>query len=362
MTLTSAYRIEALDARTGKDWETLNLRSTDGSFYHSVRWQQVLQDSFRCISRSFLIYKDDEPVALCPIFQTTVKGLRMLQCLPESDYRHVIFSEKAEPETYRLLVSHSVDVAHCNKMALTLITTANSQAMDATKHAVIELGMKVSDHPITGNMVLDLERYPPHIIWDKLFDSKVGQRKYIARFDREGYFIRETRSKKDMDLFYGGYNANMKFIGAPRYSLDHFHLLLDRFDNDEMRLTLLEKGDRVIGGLITFIFAQKSMMYLRYLAMDRNIPSSLHPPYFLYWEAVKHANDIGLRRVGFGTNVKDPQNRNYQIKQGFGCQYIDSYSAVVPMNMISRKMYSMYRKITDLKQGRRRSSEIICKR
>ena len=56
----------------------------------------------------------------------------------------------------------------------------------------------------TVNMVLDLQRKPPDSIWENL-PARKGQRKFIRRFDENGFKIREICEQEDMKTFYQYY-------------------------------------------------------------------------------------------------------------------------------------------------------------
>jgi hypothetical protein len=199
--------------------------------------------------------------------------------------------------------------------------------------------------PHAGTMVLDLQVTPPQAIWDNVF-STVGSgvpRKYIRRFEKEGFHIRDTRAPDDLQRFYQYYAENLDFIEATPYPRSHFDCCLQHFPSDELRMTLLEKEGEVYGGLFALISWPKKTMYLKYLALNRQTPNRYHPPYALYWEAIQHAHAKGLRFVSFGSTPVDPENVTHRMKQKFGTVFVPEYRAVLSTSALFAASYKAYR-------------------
>jgi lipid II:glycine glycyltransferase (peptidoglycan interpeptide bridge formation enzyme) len=108
-------------------------------------------------------------------------------------------------------------------------------------------------------------------------------------------------------------------------------------------MTLLEKQGEISAGLIALLDPEKKIMHLRYMALNREMANTYHPTYAIYWEAVNKAYELGYKRVCFGTNTKNDQDRSYRIKSGFGCEYVDNFAELMPMNSLYDIFYKMYR-------------------
>ncbi len=111
-------------------------------------------------------------------------------------------------------------------------------------------------------------------------------------------------------------------------------------------MTLLRHGEQVAGGLLTLFHEPTKTAHLRYLALNRDLPGTFHPPYPLFWEAVNHAYERGFRKVHFGPGSRDQQRRSVQIKRAFGCQFEDIYGGKITVNRRFHGMCSVYRLAT----------------
>ena len=56
-----------------------------------------------------------------------------------------------------------------------------------------------------GTMTLNLEKLNPEKIWNEVFTAKKRQRRYINRFENDGFQVREVDSSKDIKILYEYY-------------------------------------------------------------------------------------------------------------------------------------------------------------
>jgi hypothetical protein len=333
------FHIEDLNQNNASDWEALNQRSGDGSVYHTLRWKDVLERSFGIKSHYFIIYEKDRPIALCPFFEKPLRGLRSLVPPPSTDLNNVIVTDPSNKSTVRDILLKSIDVAKKNRLAFIIMVSSKAETADSIQALAPFEHKKAVPFPVNGYLRLDLREYNPSYIWDKVFTSKKSQKKYIRRFEQSGYEFRDSKDKKDIDHFYRYYTLNLNHIGATPFDRSHFDVIFDTFQNDELRLTLLEKGDEVAGGLLALQYPQKNRMYLKYMAINRDIPNTFHPPYALYWDAINYAFNNGYDELYFGTNTNDPTDKSFRIKKEFGCSYCNSYGVIIPMNRLYGTLY-----------------------
>lgn len=332
------YNIKEVNEDNKKDWDAFNEKVEDGSFYHTLKWKEIIEKSFNLISHSFFICNKDEIIGLCPIFELKINKDKGLEILPESDYNSLIIKkENINEKVLKLLIEKIRDIASSNKLDFSIIHLNYSSLFDLSKK------YDPLTYPILGTMELDINKYPPKKLWDEVFSKKNNQRKYIKRFEKDGYKIREIRSKKDIEIFYDYYKKNLIFIKAAPYSFNHFKNLLDTYSSDEMRITITEKDGIVAGGLLAFLYPAKKTMYLRYLSLNRELPNKYHPPYPLYWDAILKASELGFEKVSFGSTQKDPEYYNYRLKEKFGCSYKDIYSFVISYSTTFKLKYNIYR-------------------
>jgi hypothetical protein len=334
--------VEDLGQDNAADWERTNQGSNDGSIYHSLRWKNVLERSFGIKSHYFIVYDGTQPAALCPFFEEPLRGLRSLVPPPSTDLDHVIVTDPSNKPVLNEILSRSIDMAKRDRLAFIIMTCSKADVAGSIQGFGSVGHKRIYPFPTNGYLSLDLGECPPAHIWEKVFSSKDSQKKYIRRFEEAGYGFRDSKEKKEVDVFYEYYASNLTHIGAAPFDRHHFDVVLDTMQKEEVRLTLLEKGDEIAGGIMALLWPEKKEMYLRYMALNRNLPSTFHPPYALYWEAINYAAQNGYSKICFGTNTGNPADRSLKIKTGFGCRYHDNYSVLLPMNRLYRTAFWAY--------------------
>lgn len=327
------YYIQELCDNNSNDWEKLCEESKEGTFFHSLKWKRILEGlNYR--NHCFLLYRNDEPVALCPFYEATIKGFRGLVSLPISDYDHIIVKDRNDPTIAYRILEKCKEIAKKNKLFFIHINTLNKTIKENfNKYSPLP-------YPIGGNMVLNLDKIDPGKIWSEIFSKK--DRKYISRFEKDGYRIEEIESIDNLKIFYKYYKANIEHINATPYPYTHFEDLLKIFSPRDMRITLLYKNENVAGGQLSFLYDSKKTMYLRYLSLNRNLPIRYSPTSYLRWNSIKKASRMGYNRICFGRTPHDSKDIHYKLKEMFGCQYEIEHSLIFPTSYLFKIGYNIY--------------------
>lgn len=332
------YQIEDLNSSNARDWEHFNEIADGGSFFHSLKWKRILERSFKLRPHYFLVYHDGEVAAICPFFENNLKYFKGLVSLPYSDFCHIAIADgHAHPSVINEIYARCMEITRQEKLAFL--------QMSVNKPAIRDQMMQYTDLPplVSGNMVLNLEELTPEKIWNDVFSAKGGQRKFIKRFVRDGCTIEEVRDLKDLELFYHYYNENLEQKHVRTFNqVSFFNTIWDIYSPADMRITLLKKDDFIYGGLFAYLYPPNSTIYLVHLALNRDIPNTYHPPYYLFWDIIEKAYEMGYRRVCFGGTPYNPENVVYKQKKGFGCEYHFKYSLFIPCSYIFRYGYNMY--------------------
>jgi hypothetical protein len=332
------YLIEDLNSSNARDWEHFNEITSDGSFFHSLKWKGILERSFKMKPHYFLVYDGDEVAAICPFFENNLKYFKGLVSLPHSDFCHVVIADgHAHPSIISEIYAKCNDLIRQENLSFLQMSTNTPSIRDQMK--------KYTDLPpvVSGNMVLNLEELTPEKIWNTVFSAKGGQRKFIKRFIREGCTIEEVRDLKDLDLFYHYYNENLEHKHVRSFNqISFFDTICDIYSPADMRVTLLRKGDFIFGGLFAYLYPPKRTVYLVHLALNRDTPNTYHPPYYLFWDIIEKASEMGYQHISFGGTSNNPENAVYKQKKRFGCEYQFKYSIFIPYSSIFRYGYNMY--------------------
>ena len=328
------YHIEELCNKNEIDWIRLSEEIKEGSFFNSLKWKQILEKSFNYKNHCFLLYRNGEPVALCPFYEAKINGIRGLVSLPESDYDHIIITDKEDPLIAYHILDKCKEIAEKNKLFFILVSTISELTRDHFNR------YNPLPYPLAGNMVLDLKDNSPDKIWNDNF-SKMD-RKYIRRFENDGFNIKLVNSIEDMKIFYLYYKNNIEIKNATPHPFSHFEDLLNIYSSTEMIMTLLYKDEIVAGGQLAFLDNIKKTMYLRYLSLNREMTSRYHPTLYVYWDCIKRASEMGYDNICFGRTPPYPNDIHYQSKEKFGCHYEKEYLLIFPRSYLFKIAYYIY--------------------
>ena len=331
------YRIEELSHSNENEWEEFNKKTDGGSFFHTLKWKNVIENSFDYKLHYYLIYFDDRVIAICPFCENTIKGYRGLMPPPNSDYRHLLLS-KQDYEHLEEILSKIIKISRSNKFSFILITTLSQVIKDYLKK------YNPLPYPIfggSGNFVLNLQINNPEKIWHDIFRNKT--RNTIRKFEKDGFKIREATSIDDLKLFYKYYRMNLEYKKRKPYPFSHFERIWDTCASTDLRLTLLHRGENVHGGLLAFMYPPTKTMYLRYLAIDRDIRARYKVADYVHWECVQFASNQKFNSISFGETPWDPNDETFKFKKSFGCFFENMYSFILPFSFTFRLGYNVYK-------------------
>lgn len=335
-------RIEALNDANIDKWEIFNHEMSEGTFFHTTKWKKILE-SLGHIPHYYMVFSGDEVVAICPFFETNIKGFKGITPLPDSDYNHIVIKEDNQHNIIDFIRKELESRAKKNSWSFIILNSLDEN---------FENKLSKSYYPnfSMGTMGIDLENLSPTKIWDKVFTAKKAQRRYIKRFEKDEFKIRYIDSVEDIKTLYEYYLKNIRHIKGTEYPYSHFEDLYNLYFPDNMYLTLLYKKDFIAGGFLNFLDESKKTMHSRYIAINRNMPNKYHVQYYLLWESLKKAYELECKRICFGSNVKDQNHPGYKLKRNFGADYRDNYSVLIPTSKIFKIGHSVYRSIYKVKQ------------
>jgi len=320
------YYIDRLNDNNAAKWEEFNNNSNEGTFFHSLKWKQILENTSDFRTHYFLLFKNSSVFGIFPFVEHKIhlfKGLFPFQEF--SGHNHIIIRDFNDPSAIQYTIKELPKLMRIQKkISFIRFASLHKETLDNLKNYSILI------HENPGNMILNLRESPPEKIWEN-FSAKKGQKKFIRRFDEKGYCATEINSYDDLKLFYKYYFENINFIGATPHAFSHFTDLQHNLSSDEMRITLLSKDATVAGGLLMFPYKPKKTVYFEYLSLNRNLPNTYHPTYYLWWEAINWAWNNNYEKISFGAQPSDENNPRYRIKKDFGGDFEPIYSKIIPL-------------------------------
>jgi hypothetical protein len=341
------YHIEELNPNNENDWEEFNRQIDGGSFFHTLKWKNIMENSFDYKLHYYLIYLNGKVIALCPFCENAFRGFKGLMSIPNSDYRHFLIN-KQDYNHLEEIVKKIIEIAKTKNYSFVMITTLTSEVKDYLKKY----------HPLpfpifsnSGNFNLDLKINPPEKIWHDIFRYKT--RNTIKKMEKDGLKIREANSLDDLKIFYKYYKINLEYKDRHPHSFTHFEKLWATYPPTEMRTTLLCQDENIHGGLLTFIYPPSKTMYCRYIAIDRDIRARYKVADYMHWECVQFASNMKFNTVCFGETPGDPNDATYKYKKSFGGNYEQIYSFILPLSFTFRIGYNLYKYFNLTQQFRR---------
>lgn len=308
------------ELKNKREWEAFLQASPRGTFYHSLKWKEVIQQSFP-YSPLYLTVKDanGKIVGICPGFILSSMYAKIYCSLPCSDY--------GGP----LIAKHSIRQASLSLRSF-LQSFCSDKNVAYAKFCFMNNGLgRFFKSPLgyvettKGVMEIDLQATPSDFIWNKVFSG--NRRRKIRLIERQGFQAQEARTKSDLRDFYNLYYQNMKYIGASPYCYEFMEKMWSMLYPENLHIWLLEK-DKRIAGVLFFEYGQKS--YAVYAGLDRKqrVHGSIN---YLWWKEINKVEEEGLKYVSLGSTPSDPKNLYYHQKMSFGSSFHQQEAVWYPM-------------------------------
>jgi len=309
------------------EWETFLQGSPEGTFYHSLKWKEVIKKSF-AHSAIYLTIKDENGmiVGICPGFILNSMHTKIYYSTPYSDYggpviaRHCIKQASLSLRGFLQSLCPNKDIAY-TKFCI----------MDDKLGRFFKSPLGIVDTS-KGIIEIDLKDTPSDVIWKKTFSK--SRRRKIRLIERDGFQAQEARTKSDLRDFYDLYYKNMKYIGASPYPYKFIENMWDILYPENLRIWLLEQDRRIAGDLF-FKDGQKS--YAAYVGLDRKHVRLVHEAInYLIWKEIQKAEEEGRRYVSLGGTPSDPENPYYVQKMIFGGSFYQQETVWCPLSSTGR--------------------------
>ena len=290
------------------EWETFLQASPEGTFYHSLKWREVIQKSF-LHSATYLTIRDEDGtiVGICPGFILNSMNVKIYESTPCSDYGGPVIAEHCIEQASLSLRSFLQRFCSDKGIAYARICFTKDKLAQRFE---LPLGYVSA---MKGVVEIDLKAVPSDCIWNKIFSK--NRRYKLRRFERDGYQTREARTKSDLKDFYNLYHQNMEYIGASPYPYKFIENMWSILYPDNLRIWLVENKKR-IGGIAVFKYGRRT--YWVYAGIDREKAGQYSILPYLIWKEIKTAEEEGYRYVSLGGTPSDPNSPLYLQKMSFG--------------------------------------------
>lgn len=314
------------------EWENFVATAPNGSFFHTLKWKKVLENSFPYESL-YLVIRDSNGklIGVCPFFITKkLWPFKVLDSLPNSDMGGPLIKEEYKKEAANALKDYLKELSSAKGITYAKMRLSDPELCEYLKTKTSKVDTS------SGTMMLDLEEKPMDFIWNEVFTSKGRQRMFIRRFERDGFQIREAGNEADLNKFYTLYYNNITYIGGLPYPFSFFKNIWDLLYPDSFNIISAEKEEKSIGALGFFIYKEKKTIYMTYLGLDREVNGRYRTSFYLIWEAIRFAQKNKIRYVSFGPTTSDHSSEYYLRKSKLGAEFNQDYFLYIPFN---RKLF-----------------------
>lgn len=309
------------------EWEDFLKGTSGGTFYHSIKWRDVLERSFSYPSVYAVIRSENGGlVGICPMSIVTSSHFKILDSLPHSDFGGPVIEEKYIGEASFALQRFIEGFSRKEGISFAKLCFLGDESVRFFKTSRCYI------NDCKGVVELDLKTKPSVFIWEKIFRANL--RKKIKRFEHDGFQVREASTRSDLRDFLVLYYQNMRHIGTPGYASTFFENVWNLLHPENFSILLAEKREP-IGGIAVFKYGQK--IYGAYVGMDRTSLSARYSVFpFLGWEAIRWAEENGYTRFCFGSTPALPESvsaiANYSQKVAFGGSFLQQETLMIPFD------------------------------
>ncbi|MGH7855710.1 MAG: FemAB family XrtA/PEP-CTERM system-associated protein, partial [Candidatus Binatia bacterium] len=263
--------------------------------YHRHAWLGVIQRSFGHRPLALAAYSGERITGVFPmVFMSSFLFGRFAVSLPFVNYGGLLANG---PDVERALWSEAVARARAG----------GSRYLEARHLARRDFVPHRREHKVT--MILELA--PDADRQWKAFDAKL--RNQIRKAERSGLTCR-IGDARDLPAFYDVFACCMRDLGTPVYGSRFFSEVLTTF-GDSSRLFLVEAKEQIVAGGIGLVHGDR--LEVPWAASLREY-RAMCPNNLLYWDLIRHAIGMGLRRFDFGRST--PGDGPYRFKEQWGAR------------------------------------------
>jgi hypothetical protein len=297
--------------KTDKEWIDFVENVSGGTFYHTIKWRNVIQKTFQ-YEPLYLVVKDNNNCVLgvCPGFITGSRGIKIFDSIPFSDYGGPLITDSYVHQGSKLLSKFFLDFFPSKGIKYAKVCLM--QESNVSKFIQVPV---VYSERAKGVMEINLKLTSSDFLWDKVFSRNL--KKKIKHVETDGYTAHEAKTKSDLMDFYNLYTRNMRdHIGASPDPYSFIENMWELLHPDSLRIWLLRKERTVAAD---FFLMTKEGSYAHYAAVDRDqLSARVSPIDYLRWLEINKAEEEGKQIVSLGSTPVDPRGRYFIQKRRIG--------------------------------------------
>jgi hypothetical protein len=278
-----------------KDWNKLILKFDDYSFFHTMEWAKVINNSYNYIPKYFLAIDENEVVGIVPLMfiESWLTGKRAVS-LPFSDFCGPLFKNDSESSNIFQKIYR--------------VCRSEGQKYIEFRSATFKFPKEAQNCGIDYRHVLKLEKTESEL----LKSLSENTRRNIKKAVKSNLILRILNDFSGIKLFYEMHCETRKKHGLPPQPFYFFNNILKVVIEKSMGdILFAEKDGKFISGAIYFKFGNKLLYkfgasYSKYFELRGNN--------FVMWEAIKKYQAEGFYEFDFGlTELNNEGLRKFKL-------------------------------------------------
>jgi FemAB-related protein (PEP-CTERM system-associated) len=283
--------------------------------FHLYGWKTAIERAYRLVAPYLGVFEEARLVAILPtvIIQFPFRRPYAVS-LPFCNYAGLLVA----PGSDRALIEQEL-LSHLGAYGVASVELRELSESQASESTEVTLRLSLPDSS--------------DLLW-KQFDPKV--RNLVRKAEKAGLVAR-----RGIDLlcdFYEIYARNMAHLGTPVHARRFFEELAVQLKGSVDVLTVTREGRAIAAMLLLKFRKQLSDPWASSLRQF----DSLSPNMLMYWEALRHACDIGMREFDFGRS--EPDSGTFRFKAQWGAETCPLHYEVVSLDgkhhAVSTELYA----------------------
>jgi FemAB-related protein (PEP-CTERM system-associated) len=288
----SPVKVRDFHHADGPAWDAFVQSQPQASPFHLTSWMRSIEKTFGYEPRYLCAERKARITGVLPLFciSNAVMG-RCLISIPFADYGGVCAAEK---ESRDALIAAASEVAFAEGVDFLELRDRASEPYAQFHPKSLYVGFSTNLPVDPGTMLKSLPR-------DTRYMIRKGQKAGL-----------ELRSGvEQMPVFYELVVANWRRLGTPVFSPHWLDTMVTEFGNT-LDLKVVYRNQKAVAGVLSILFQDAIFPHYAGANAAANDCSANN---FMYWELMKFAIEIGLRRFDFGRSKRG--TGAYQFKSSW---------------------------------------------
>jgi hypothetical protein len=302
-------------------WDELVIQFGGSIFYTvwRIKYMETYAIDNNIENHSFVLQKNNEFVALVPIFIETINGKKQISCAEDSVFSP-LFSPALSQKTIRQYFSYIIDVIDdLNEKYSLRLAKFQISSLLVKKNPRIYSNNYYLLHQYQDNLLLDwyVNKAPFSYIVDIPEMAKCKIRKRFKQFinltDKKTNLIVLNSSNSDKKTFDKYVQTHYQIKGNNR-SVENFKMDFQAIKDGQEVVLICEREGNFLGIIVLYLFNNQAVYNSGMQNYELCEKQKLYPMHFLMWKGIEYLKSIQFHDFFVGEQVVDMLNPSEKEK------------------------------------------------